>query len=397
MMTVHTDAGLAASVIVIDIKEMKEADGMTANRRTNQEMTTDSASEWRETESTGAAAADIQGVGQPSSCGPNHVLEDRGRSVRKEELSDLKPVVEVLGVTKRFRNKCAVNNVSFRIGKGEAVALLGPNGAGKTTVISMLLGLLEPSEGQVRLFGLHPKDERVRQSTGAMLQEVSVMDGLKVKELIRLFRSYYPQPMNMERLIGLTGLTAKELESRGDKLSGGQRRRLGFALAMAGDPELVFFDEPTVGLDIAARRAFWEQVSLLKVEGKTVLFTTHYLQEAEDAADRILLFADGEVVAQGTPNQIKEDFAKRSVSFRTGDRELPLRLAKLLADEGLIASPGDITELSGRIQVNAENTDKVLAVLFREHLDVRDIGVEQGRLDDAFVQLVNHHEEALKL
>lgn len=149
-------------------------------------------------------------------------------------------IIEMHGVSKIYKDKKAVDNISFNIAKGSITAILGPNGAGKTTALGMLLGLIEPTEGTVELFGQHPKDKEVREKTGAMLQEVSVMDRLKVREIIDLIRSYYPKPMDMDFLIKATGLAPADLNRYAEKLSGGQKRSLGFALALAGNPELIF-------------------------------------------------------------------------------------------------------------------------------------------------------------
>ncbi|MBT2289948.1 ABC transporter ATP-binding protein [Paenibacillus albidus] len=224
-------------------------------------------------------------------------------------------VIEMNGVSKIFRDKKAVDGVSFTIAKGSVTAILGPNGAGKTTAIAMLLGLLEPTGGSATVFGKHPKDPAVRENTGAMLQEVSVMDRLKVKEILALIRGYYQKPADWEFLIRSTGLSPADMNRYAEKLSGGQKRSLAFALALAGDPDLLFFDEPTVGLDITAPRRFWETVRGLAEQGKTILFTTHYLQEAEGIADRIQLFSRGSLVADGSPDEIKSRIVKRSVSF----------------------------------------------------------------------------------
>lgn len=297
-------------------------------------------------------------------------------------------IIEMSGVSKIFKDKKAVDHISFTIAKGSITAILGPNGAGKTTALAMMLGLLEPSEGTVSLFGLHPQDKKVRERTGAMLQEVSVMDRLKVREIIALIRSYYPRPMDTETLIKATSLTPADLNRYAEKLSGGQKRSLGFALALAGDPELLFFDEPTVGLDISARRRFWEIVRAMAEQGKTILFTTHYLQEAEDIADRILLFSQGSLVADGSPDEIKAGIVKRSVSFLPLADEAELRghLLELAAIEGCYVK-------DGRIHVTTENTDEALKAIFGAGLPVRDVRVEQGRLDEAFEQLTMHQEE----
>ncbi|ETT58498.1 MULTISPECIES: ABC transporter ATP-binding protein [Paenibacillus] len=299
-------------------------------------------------------------------------------------------IIEMHGVSKIYKDKKAVDNISFNIAKGSITAILGPNGAGKTTALGMLLGLIEPTEGTVELFGHHPKDKVVREKTGAMLQEVSVMDRLKVREIIDLIRSYYPKPMDMEFLIKATGLAPADLNRYAEKLSGGQKRSLGFALALAGNPELIFFDEPTVGLDITSRRRFWETVRGLAEQGKTIVFTTHYLQEAEDIADRILLFSKGHLVADGSPDEIKSRIVKRSVSFLpVGDRS---QLRSNLLD---LAAIEDCYEKDGRIHVTTEDTDEALKAIFVAGLPVKDVRIDQGRLDEAFEQLTMNQEEAV--
>lgn len=302
----------------------------------------------------------------------------------------METIMELKHVSKTFRDKQAVRNISFSIKKGSITAILGPNGAGKTTTLSMILGLLDPSEGEITVFGKHPKDGAVRAQTGAMLQEVSIMDRLKVREVLDLVRSYYPQPMELESLIALTGLKDNDLKRYTEKLSGGQKRSLGFALAMAGNPDLLFFDEPTVGLDISARRRFWEGVRKLAAQGKTIIFTTHYLQEADDAADRILLFHQGALVADGTPEEIKSRIVKRTVSFLPQEDGPAFR-------ERLKALPilSDYFDKEGRIYVAAEDTDLALEAIFANRLAVKNILIEQGRLEEAFEQLTLNQEEAV--
>ncbi|OAB42192.1 ABC transporter ATP-binding protein [Paenibacillus glacialis] len=294
-------------------------------------------------------------------------------------------IVEMKNITKQFKNKKAVDNISFSIDKGSIVAILGPNGAGKTTVISMLLGLIKPTQGTVQVMGKDPRDIEVRQRIGAMLQEVSVMDALKVHELINLIRSYYPRPLDIDQLIPLTGLQKEDLNRYANKLSGGQKRRLGFALALAGNPDLIFLDEPTVGLDVTARRVFWEQVRSLTQQGKTILFTTHYLPEAEDYADRVILFDQGVIIADGTPDDIKSKLTVSSISFKSDDPDLCSFLLTL-------PNVHDVYEKEGRIYTVTEDTDGILASIFEHKLAVRDIRVEHGRLDDAFEQLTTHPE-----
>ncbi|WP_339312460.1 ABC transporter ATP-binding protein [Paenibacillus sp. FSL M7-0896] len=298
-------------------------------------------------------------------------------------------VIEMNNVSRSFQEKQAVKQVSFTISRGSITAVLGPNGAGKTTTLAMLLGLLEPSEGSVKVFGLKPADVRVKQRTGAMLQEVSVMDRLKVRELLALIRSYYPQPMEMEVLLQATGLGEADLNRYAEKLSGGQKRSLSFALALAGNPDLLFFDEPTVGLDTTARRHFWERVRGLADQGKTILFSTHYLQEAEDIADRILLFNRGVLAADGSPDEIKARLVKKSLSFLASGDPALLRgqLLELPAVEGCY-------EKDGRLHVSTGNTDEALRAIFVNGLAVQDVRIDQGKLDEAFEQLTLNQEEA---
>lgn len=181
-------------------------------------------------------------------------------------------IVSVSNTTKHFQQKTAVNNISFSMKKGEIAAILGPNGAGKTTVISMILGLLKPSKGDIKLFNRVPDDQQVREKIGVMLQEVSVMPGLKVSEILELFRSYYPNPLSMKELVSLTALTKEDLKTRAEKLSGGQKRRLSFALALAGNPELLIFDEPTVGMDTSSRHRFWQTILDWRIKEKRLYF-----------------------------------------------------------------------------------------------------------------------------
>ncbi|WP_077622389.1 ABC transporter ATP-binding protein [Sediminibacillus massiliensis] len=295
-------------------------------------------------------------------------------------------IVKLENITKMFGKTTAVKDVSITIEEGSTVAILGPNGAGKTTTISMMLGLMEPSDGNVKVFGDDPKELRVRNKIGAMLQEVSIVDKLKVREVIELFRSYYAAPLSMEELITLTGLKEDELKQWANKLSGGQKRKLGFALALAGNPDLLFFDEPTVGLDITARRNFWDKVTSLKSQGKTIIFTTHYLQEADDFSERIILFNNGEVIADGEPEEIKRNIATRSVSLQTDSNEvIPL----LQSFDGVIRC----YEKEDRIYVVTNDTDAVLSQIFQHRVDARNILVEQGRLEEVFEHLTSDQKE----
>jgi len=301
------------------------------------------------------------------------------------EVEEMEQIISLQNIAKKFKDKKAVDDISFSIKKGEIVAILGPNGAGKSTTMLMMLGLLEPTSGSINIFNRNPKEKQVRERIGAMLQEVSVIDALKVKEVIQLFRSYYPNPMEFAELVTLTGLNDEDLKRKADKLSGGQKRRLGFALALAGNPDVLFFDEPTVGMDISSRKRFWDTIQALKERGKTIIFSTHYLQEADDIAERILLFNEGVIVADGTPKEIKKQLSKQSVSFIDPGN---------LSLEELQSLPivRDVYRKNNRVYVVTEQTDDVLEYLFSTKEKVQGIQIEQGRLDEAFAELTENKE-----
>lgn len=296
--------------------------------------------------------------------------------------------VDIKQLTKVFKDNKAVDDVSFSIKRGEIVAILGPNGAGKSTTMLLMLGLLQPTNGEAKLFNADAKEKKIREKIGVMLQEVSLMDGLKVKEIIGLFRSYYPNPLSIDKLVRLTGLSDEDLNKRTEKLSGGQKRRVGFALALAGNPDLLFFDEPTVGMDISARKVFWETVKELADKGKTIIFSTHYLQEADDVAERIILFNKGKVIADGKPEELKGNLLKQSVSFVVNgpfSKENFLQLPQV----------SDVYVKGGRTFIITSNTDSVLAKIFADQLLVHDIAIEKGRLEEAFEQLTIEQQEAI--
>ncbi len=216
------------------------------------------------------------------------------------------PVVASLAnITKRYSNGVvALDNLSLNLHRGQIVALLGPNGAGKSTAVRLMMGLTSATSGDVRVFNADPRLTSTRLRTGVMLQVGRAPEMLRVREHITIFRGYYPNPMPYAELVKAAGL--EEIETRFfGELSGGQKQRMLFALALAGDPDLIFLDEPTVGLDIEARRAMWATIRGLAARGKTVLLTTHYLEEADALAHRIVVINKGKVVCSGTPAEVK--------------------------------------------------------------------------------------------
>src|SRR5690349_1210215 len=208
------------------------------------------------------------------------------------------------GVTKRYGATTALDGVSFSIPTGSTVALLGPNGAGKSTAINLMLNLLRPDQGEILVLGLTPAEAIASGRVGAMLQEGALPINVTVAELIGFARSLYPRPIPLNDVLATAGLSTLA-DRRTEGLSGGETQRLRFALAIAGDPDLVFLDEPTVAMDVESRRAFWADMRRLAEQGRSILFATHYLEEADQVADRIVVLDHSRVVADGTPASIK--------------------------------------------------------------------------------------------
>ncbi|HRQ63668.1 MAG TPA: ABC transporter ATP-binding protein [Xanthomonadaceae bacterium] len=293
-------------------------------------------------------------------------------------------VAELSAVSHHFGGQRAVNNLSLAIPRGGVYALLGANGAGKTTTIALLLGLLRVQSGDIRVLGGRPGEMAVRRATGAMLQVSGVPDMLSVREHIELFSGYYPQPLPMDRVVEMAALEGLERRRFG-KLSGGQKQRVLFALAICGNPQLLFLDEPTVGMDVEMRRRMWRVVRDIADEGRTVVLTTHYLEEADALADRIGVLHAGRLVAEGTPEQIKATTGGRLV-----------RCSTVLDDAALRTLPGvrDIRRQGDRVEIAASEVERMLRALLARDTTVGDLTVAEIGLDDAFLSLTNEAAEA---
>ena len=287
---------------------------------------------------------------------------------------------QLIDATKRYGSVEALKGVSLDIELGEVVAMLGPNGAGKTTSISLLLGLRKPTSGDALLFGRDPKDLSARSRVGVMLQESGIPAMLRVREIVDLFRSYYPKPMARDRAIAMAGLEEKS-DALVKELSGGQRQRLYFALAVCGDPEVLFLDEPTVGMDVEGRRSFIERIAEFATMGRTVVLTTHYLEEADQLARRVIVIDRGLVIADASPQEIKSKVAGKRVRFtaiRLSDRDF----------DGLPISTSTIEDHS--VQLLTNQPEAVLRELFRRGVEISDLEVSGADLEDAFISLTSH-------
>ena len=286
-------------------------------------------------------------------------------------------VAELEWASKSFGKVKAVSELDFEIRAGEVVALLGPNGAGKTTTVRLLMGLVRPSAGAARLFGIDPMRTEARLRVGAMLQVSKVPETLKVREHIELFSSYYPRPLPLREVVEAAGLGGLEGRLFG-KLSGGQRQRVLFALALCGDPDLLFLDEPSANLDVESRRSLWERIALRRQRGGSVLLTTHNLDEADHLADRIVLLDRGRLLAEGTPEQIKSRVAGRTVRCRTA---LATGELERLPGVRTLRRDGELVELF------AAEPERLVAALLAADPALSGLEVRGAGLEEAFLAL----------
>jgi ABC-2 type transport system ATP-binding protein len=285
------------------------------------------------------------------------------------------PVAELVSVSHRYAEVAALTGVDLALHAGQVTALLGPNGAGKTTAVSLLTGLMRPTSGEARLFGIDPRSMRARRRMGVMLQVSRVPETLTVREHLHLFSAYYPAPLPLADVLALVGLEPVA-DRRFGALSGGQKQRALFALAICGNPELLFLDEPTAGMDVEARRAFWQTVRALAASGRAILLTTHYLEEADALATRIIVVNHGRIVADARPEQIKAAAAGRQVVCRT---RLPHDILATLPGVTRVEAQADGVRLVTR---DAEGTTRALLMADDSvaGLEVRSAGLEEGFL-----------------
>ena len=296
--------------------------------------------------------------------------------------------VELRGAAKTYRNAGtvvhAVRGIDVSIERGETVALLGPNGAGKSTTIDMVLGLISPDSGAVSLLGGPPKEAVARGMVGTMLQSGALIRDVTPRELIAMMAALHPHPLDVDEALKLAGIT-EVAGRRTQKLSGGQAQRVRFALALVPDPPVLILDEPTVGMDVEARRAFWLSVRAFAARGKTIIFATHYLEEADAYADRAVLMAHGRIVADGPTSEIRARVGTRTIRATLPDADLT----------ALAALPG-VTTADRRgeaIVLICTDSDAAIRALVETYPDARNMEIASAGLEDAFIELTGDRDE----
>ena len=291
---------------------------------------------------------------------------------------------ELRGVDKEYRGGIvALRGLDLELLAGQITTLLGPNGAGKTTAIKIMLGLAAPTRGTARVFGGDPRRAENRVRTGCMMQVAKVPETLRVKEHIEIFRSYYPNPMSYASALEATGIAPLQKRLFGT-LSGGEKQRVMLALALCGNPDLVFLDEPTVGLDVDSRRALWNCITLAKSEGRAVLLTTHYLEEAEMLADRVVVLNHGSVIADGTVDQIRQRVALRRIRCNT---QVPVDVIRSFTDVTSVHNDGATTEIM------TASAEYITRELLRRDESLSALEITGAGLEDAFLALTADAKE----
>lgn len=293
-------------------------------------------------------------------------------------------IASAYGLTKSFAGKKALDNIDLDIKSGQVFAILGANGAGKTTLINILLGRLSADSGEVSVFGVKAGSLQAKRQAGAMLQVANLPETLKIKEHIQLFQSYYPHPMDYQQVIHYAGL--QDMQNRySKKLSGGEKQRLLFALSICGNPKLLFLDEPSVGMDVEARQGLWQAIRDLRAAGTGIFLTTHYLEEADNLADDIVLIKQGTIIKRGSSEQIKASISHTTIRFISNEKP---EVFKLLPAVVSVQSSGKF------IQLHTDNVNQTLTVLLSAYPNLQDLKVSSAGLEEAFLQLNNSGEEA---
>lgn len=300
------------------------------------------------------------------------------------DTTDATVAVRFEGLTKHFGGVCAVDHLDLEIRQGETVALLGPNGAGKTTTVSMLLGLLAPDAGDVSVLGMSPEAAIQSGRIGTMLQEGGLMPGISIGELLNFVLALRTSPFTRAQLVAMAGLDGLE-RRRVDRLSGGQTQRLRFALAIASEPEILVLDEPTAAMDVEARHNFWANMRSYTSAGRTVLFATHYLEEAEAFASRVVIISRGRIVADGTVAELKRRAGAQTVHFLADERAQ--------ASLSGLAGVSRVERQGERVTLTTNDVDTTVRALVGSDVDWRNLEVRSPNLDDIFMALVSNGQQ----
>lgn len=298
-------------------------------------------------------------------------------------------IAEIKNVCKSFDNKNVLSSIDITLHQGEVLAILGANGAGKTTLINTMLGKLSLTAGEITLFGQLPGSMVAKRQTGAMLQVSGLPEMSTIKEHIQLFQSYYAEPMAYEQVVEFSGL--KAIENQYSKtLSGGQKQRLLFALAICGNPKLLFLDEPTVGMDITARKSLWQAIEKLKSQGTSILLTTHYLEEADKLSDRIVMLNRGQIVQEGTPEEIKSKICSKKIRFNSRVDISVLAALKTVAKVSLLSKTSNYFELESK------HVEQTIHEIYENKLQINNLTITGAALEDAFELISNRQLISLK-
>ena len=291
----------------------------------------------------------------------------------------MQPIIEVRNLVKHFGDFCAVDDICFDIPEGICFGLLGPNGAGKTTTIEIIEGIKKPTSGDI-LYRGQPRSEQFKLDIGIQFQSTALMDFVTTREVLELFGGFYEKPVAIEKLAELCQL-GEFLDSFATKLSGGQKQRLLLAIALINDPKLLFLDEPTTGLDPQSRRNFWELVENIKQQGKTILLTTHYMDEAEQLCDQLIIVDSGKIIAEGSPQSLlNEHFGHSYVCLNAEDIESSM--------EGF---PQPVRKHNGQLELQTQSVDQTIKQLMEQQINLSSLRVRNPTLDDLFLKLTGHH------
>ncbi|NVK88439.1 MAG: ABC transporter ATP-binding protein [Gammaproteobacteria bacterium] len=296
------------------------------------------------------------------------------------------PIINVVDVTKEYGNTTVLSAIDLKLNHGEVVALLGENGAGKTTLINTILGLTAHSKGAVKVFDADAGSKTARQRIGCVLQDTQLPDTLTPIEHLTLFSSYYPTPLPLEVLIDLLSLE-DFAHRRLNQLSGGQKQRLYLALAMCGDPDIIFLDEPTVGLDIHSRKQLWNAIKKLQQAGKSIILTTHYLEEAEALAERLVYLVKGQIQFDGAMSEFKKQFNAKTICAISD-----LDIHEVDAWDTVTA----VTRNQDRVSIVTHHVEAVLARLFQSNVNLSDLTVSSQTLENIMYQISQQNSDVVK-